>query len=177
MNELHEIKAILAVLREHMQTVDAALDSLRLDLVVTKQAVTSGPLDDFDLILRKEFMVMNRIFPIPHLDGVMIADERCPSFIRSIFVKIDVSVGPSSSGDKGKQGSQISTIQLENGLTEIKADVFQEFPYCCVAGLDEFADIMPARLPKMLPPQRAENHHIGPVPEKYPRLKLPVAWS
>ncbi|KAL3523012.1 hypothetical protein ACH5RR_015846 [Cinchona calisaya] len=207
MNELREIKAISAVLRKHMRTVDATLDSLRQDLVakvntkdvlgmvdtgathsfVTGREVrrlklelkehgycikvvnskaqpvlgialvklTLGqwcekfnlmavPLDDFDLILGKEFMATNKIFLIPHLDGVMIADERCPSFIPSVFVKTDVSVGPSSSRDRGKRGSQISAIQLENGLMGIKADVFQEWPDCCVAVLDEFADIMPA---------------------------------
>ncbi|KAL3518411.1 hypothetical protein ACH5RR_021000 [Cinchona calisaya] len=73
MNDLREINAISAVLREHMRTVDATIDFL--------------------------------------------------------------SVGPSSSGDRGKQGSQISAIQLENDLTEIKADVFQEWPDCCVRNL------------------------------------------
>ncbi|KAL3534028.1 hypothetical protein ACH5RR_007549 [Cinchona calisaya] len=255
MNELHEIKAISAILREHMRTVDATLDSLRQDLVVTKKGVASGagteadgllyiqakvngkdvlamvdagathsfetgcevrrlklelkeheyrikavnsetqpmlgvasveltleqwcgkcnlmavPLDDFNLILGKEFMATIKIFPIPHLDGVMIADERCSSFIHSVFVR--TNVGPSSSGDRGKRGSQILAIQLENGLTGIKADVFQEWPDCCVAGLEKFADIMPAGLPKMLPPQCVENHHIGPVPGAIPSAEAP----
>ncbi|KAL3500423.1 hypothetical protein ACH5RR_039516 [Cinchona calisaya] len=136
MTDLLEIKAISAVLREHMRTVDATLDSLRQDLsanvngidvlamvdtrathsfvtgwevrrlklklkehgyrikVINSEAqavlgvasvdLTLGPwsgkctlmavpLDD--LKLGKEFMAMNKIFPIPHLDGVMIADE------------------------------------------------------------------------------------------------------
>ncbi|KAL3502562.1 hypothetical protein ACH5RR_037011 [Cinchona calisaya] len=149
MNDLRQIKAISAVLREHMHTVDATLDSLRQDLsakvngidvlamldtgathsfvtgrevhwlklelkehryrikAVNSEAqcvlgvasieLTLGPwsgkcslmavsLDDFGLMLGKEFMATNKIFPIPHLDGVMIADERCPTFIPSIFV-------------------------------------------------------------------------------------------
>ncbi|KAL3497957.1 hypothetical protein ACH5RR_040689 [Cinchona calisaya] len=139
MNDLREIKAISAILREHMQTMNATLDSLRQDLsakvkgidvlamvdtgathsfitgrevlwlklelkehgyrikAVNSEAqlvlgvasveLTLGPwsgkcnlmavpLDDFDLILGKELMATNKIFPIPHLDGVMIADER-----------------------------------------------------------------------------------------------------
>ncbi|KAL3506692.1 hypothetical protein ACH5RR_032074 [Cinchona calisaya] len=108
-------------------------------------------------------MATNKIFPIPHLDGVMIADERCLSFIPSVFVRTNVSVGLSSSGDRDKRGSQISAIQLENGLTKIKPDMFQELLDCCVAGLDEFADIMPVGLSKKLPPQRVDNHHIEPV--------------
>ncbi|KAL3501549.1 hypothetical protein ACH5RR_035998 [Cinchona calisaya] len=116
-------------------------------------------------------MATNKIFPIPHLDGVMIVDERCPSFIHSVSVKTDVSIGPSFTGDNRKRGSQISAIQLENDLTGIKVDVFQEWPDCCVAGLDEFADIMPAGLPKELPPQRVDNLHIGPVPGTIPSAK------
>ncbi|KAL3507090.1 hypothetical protein ACH5RR_032472 [Cinchona calisaya] len=34
------------------------------------------PLHDFDLILGKEFMATYKIFSIPHLDGVIIANER-----------------------------------------------------------------------------------------------------
>ncbi|KAL3509211.1 hypothetical protein ACH5RR_028612 [Cinchona calisaya] len=130
MNDLREIKAISVVLKEHMQTVDATLDSLRQDLAVPKKAIASGslprdgllhvqakvnekdvlamvdtgvthsfvtgrevlrlklelkeqgkcnlmavPLDDFDLILGKKFMATNKIFSIPHLDGVMIVDK------------------------------------------------------------------------------------------------------
>ncbi|KAL3537704.1 hypothetical protein ACH5RR_001070 [Cinchona calisaya] len=140
MNDLREIKAILAVLREHMRIVDATLDSLRQDLTTRsfvtgrtthqlklelqkhryrikvvnseaqpvlgvalvkltlgpwsgKYSLMAAPLDDFDLKLGKEFMTMNKIFPIPHLDGVMIADERrrqakrAPPDIRKQFDK------------------------------------------------------------------------------------------
>ncbi|KAL3500934.1 hypothetical protein ACH5RR_040027 [Cinchona calisaya] len=248
MNDLREIKAISTVLREHMRTVDASLDSLWHDLAVTKKVcllakvngidvlamvdigathsfvtgrevcrlklemkehmyrikdvnaeaqlvlgvasveLTLGQwygkcnlmavlLDDFDLILGKEFMATNRIFPIPHLDGVMIADERCPSFIPTIFVKTDSSVGPSSSGDRGKWDSQISAIQLENGLIEIKADMFQELPDCCMAGLDEFADIMPSGCLRCCPLNVLRIITLDQSLEQYPRLKLHVAWS
>ncbi|KAL3518612.1 hypothetical protein ACH5RR_021201 [Cinchona calisaya] len=126
MADLREIKAISAVLREHMRTakvngmdVLAMVDTgathsfvtgrevrrLKLELKehgyrikainseaqpvlgVASVEMTLGPwsgkcslmavpLDDFDLILGKEFMATNKIFPIPHLDGIMIADER-----------------------------------------------------------------------------------------------------
>ncbi|KAL3529612.1 hypothetical protein ACH5RR_008934 [Cinchona calisaya] len=147
MNDLREIKAISTVLKKHMRTVDATLDSLMYDLVVTKKAVASVLLDDFDLILGKEFMATNKIFPIPHLDGVMFTDERCPSFIPSGFVKTEFSAGPSSSGDRGKWG------------------------------LDEFTDIMPAGLPKILPPQCVDNHHIGPVPGAILSTKAPCCME
>ena len=34
----------------------------------------ASQMDDFDLILDKDFIVANRIYPIPHLDGVMVND-------------------------------------------------------------------------------------------------------
>ncbi|KAL3522774.1 hypothetical protein ACH5RR_015608 [Cinchona calisaya] len=225
MNDSREIKAISAVLREHMQMVDASLDSLSHDLAVTKKAAKVNGIDVLAMIdtgathsfvigrevrrlkleLKKHKYRIKAVNaeaqpvlgvasveltlgqwcgkcnltanPIPHLNGVMIADERCPSFIPSIFVKTNGSVDPSFSSDKGKRGSHILAIQLENGLTEFKADVFQELPDCCVAGLDEFADIMPAGLPKMLPPQRAENHHIGLVPGAIPSVEAPCCME
>ncbi|KAL3499768.1 hypothetical protein ACH5RR_038861 [Cinchona calisaya] len=156
MADLSGIKAISAVLREHMRTVDATLDSLRQNLAakvngmdvlamvdtgttrsfVTRREVRSlklelkehgyrikavnseaqpvlgvasveltlgpwsgkcslmaVPLDDFDLILGKEFMATNKIFPIPHLDSIMIADERCPTFLPSVFVNTNAVAG------------------------------------------------------------------------------------
>ncbi|KAL3534859.1 hypothetical protein ACH5RR_003320 [Cinchona calisaya] len=156
MADLREIKAISAVLREHMRTVDATLDSLRQDLALKvngmdvlamvdtrathsfvtgrevrrlklelkehgyrikalnseaqpvlgvaslemtlgpwsgKCSLMAVPLDDFDLILGKEFMATNKIFPIPHLYGIMIADERCPTFLPSVCVNANVVAG------------------------------------------------------------------------------------
>ncbi|KAL3535011.1 hypothetical protein ACH5RR_003472 [Cinchona calisaya] len=248
MSDLRELKAISAVLREHMRTVDATLDSLRQDFAITTeksipprdgllyvQAKVNGievlamvdtgathsfvtgrdvrrlklelkehgyrikavnseaqpvlgvasveltfgpwsgkcslmavPLDDFDLILGKEFMGTNKIFLIPHLDGIMIADERCPTFIPFVFVNANTIAGPLSKNDRDKRGGQISAIQLENGLkrgeitylaalVEIKPDVFQEVPDCCAVVLDEFVDIMPAELPKMWSEKRLKG--------------------
>ncbi|KAL3530276.1 hypothetical protein ACH5RR_009598 [Cinchona calisaya] len=156
MTNLREIKAISVVLREHMRTVDATLDSLRQDLsakvndtdilamvdtgathsFVTgrevrrlklelkehgyrikavnseaqpvlgvalveltldpwsgKCSLMAVPLDDFDLILGKKFMATNKIFSIPHLDGVMIVNKMCPTFIPSIFVNTNAIAG------------------------------------------------------------------------------------
>ncbi|KAL3520637.1 hypothetical protein ACH5RR_018786 [Cinchona calisaya] len=67
-------------------------------------------LDDFDLILGKEFMTTNKIFPVPHLDGITIADERCPTFIPSVFVNTNAIAGPSSRNDTDKLGGQILAI-------------------------------------------------------------------
>ncbi|KAL3518578.1 hypothetical protein ACH5RR_021167 [Cinchona calisaya] len=44
------------------------------------------PLDDFDLILAKEIMATNKIFSVPHLNSVMVADEKCPTFILTFTI-------------------------------------------------------------------------------------------
>ena len=38
-------------------------------------------LDDFDLILGVEFFVQATAIAMPHLGGILITDELCPSFI------------------------------------------------------------------------------------------------
>ncbi|KAL3523009.1 hypothetical protein ACH5RR_015843 [Cinchona calisaya] len=93
-------------------------------------SLMANPLDDFDLILGKKFMATNKIFPIPHLYGKMITDERCLTFI----AVVSMATALSSSG-KGTQSSMISAMQLESGLkhrdltywavlVKIKHDVF-----------------------------------------------------
>ncbi|KAL3533321.1 hypothetical protein ACH5RR_006842 [Cinchona calisaya] len=119
------------------------------------------PLDDFNLILGKELMTTNKNFPIPHLNGVMVADERYPTFLPTFIIATNVSAS-SSSSDKGKTSGQILDMQLENrlkqgeviylaALVETKPDVFQEVPHGCMPMLDDFVDIIPAEMPKKFP--------------------------
>ena len=41
----------------------------------------ASQMDDFDLILGKDFIVANRIYPISHLDSVMVDDGQSPGFV------------------------------------------------------------------------------------------------
>ncbi|KAL3518472.1 hypothetical protein ACH5RR_021061 [Cinchona calisaya] len=76
----------------------------QLKLELKEHGLMAVLLDDFDLILGKDFLATNKIFPIPHLDGVMIADGRCPTFIPSVFVNTNASAGSSSSNERDKRG-------------------------------------------------------------------------
>ncbi|KAL3525166.1 hypothetical protein ACH5RR_013538 [Cinchona calisaya] len=67
---------IKAVNSEAQSVLGIASVELTLGPWSDKCSLMAVPLDDFDLILGKEFMTTNKVFPIPHLDGVMIADER-----------------------------------------------------------------------------------------------------
>lgn len=44
----------------------------------------ASPMDDFDIILGKNFIVANKIYPVPHLDSVMVDDDRCPGFVLAV---------------------------------------------------------------------------------------------
>ncbi|KAL3520592.1 hypothetical protein ACH5RR_018741 [Cinchona calisaya] len=65
---------IKAVNSEAQPVLGFASVELTLGLWGGKCSLMAVPLDDFDFILEKEFMATNKIFPIPHLDSVMIAD-------------------------------------------------------------------------------------------------------
>ncbi|KAL3504475.1 hypothetical protein ACH5RR_034316 [Cinchona calisaya] len=83
-----EVRRLKLELKEHGYRIKAVNSEAQPVLGVASVELTLGPwsgkcnlmavpLDDFDLILGKEFMTTNKIFPIPHLDGIMIADESC----------------------------------------------------------------------------------------------------
>lgn len=139
------------------------------------------PLDDFDIILGNEFLVAAHVAVMPHLGGLLIADEPCPSFVQDVY---DVSKS------RDKKSGLLSAMQIERGLkhgectylaalVEIKPNIFQEVPDAVAELLDEFFDVMPSELPKVLPPMRAMNHKIelepgAIVPEKAPYRMSPM---
>lgn len=102
-------------------------------------------MDDFELIIGKQFMQANKIFPIPHLNGIMIVDARCPTFVSAFGAG-----GQSSANNKVKDKS-LTVIQVANCLkhekviylavlAEIKPNVYQEVPDAVAQMLDKFAD-------------------------------------
>ncbi|KAL3527885.1 hypothetical protein ACH5RR_012541 [Cinchona calisaya] len=66
---------VKAVNSEAQPVLGVALVELTLGPWSGKCSLMVVPLDDFDLILGKEFMATSKIFPIPNLDGIMIDDE------------------------------------------------------------------------------------------------------
>ena len=112
------------------------------------------PLDDFDLILGVDFLLRAKVALIPHLGGLMVLEEKQPCFVQALRAK---------DGGKG-QPEMLSTIQLKKGLKrgqetyvaaliEIKEGQTMEVPDSVVKILKEFSDVMPAELPKELPPR------------------------
>ena len=123
-------------------------------------------MDDFDLILGKDFMVANRIYPIPHLDGIMVDDDQNSGFVVAVRLPKQKS---------NQQKNMVSAVQIESSLrhnevvyittlVEMKPDMYREVPDAVAHVLEKFADLMPAELPRRLPPRRAVEHRIEFVP-------------
>lgn len=99
------------------------------------------PMDDFEIIMGLDFFVQAKGFAIPHLGGLMISDESCPSFV-------PVERGQSKEKPLMQSASQVKT-GLKKGettnlaaLVEIKPDKVVEVPDEIAAVLDEYSDVM-----------------------------------
>ena len=112
------------------------------------------PLEDFDLIFGVDFLLRAKVALIPHLGGLVVLEEKQPCFVKALRTK---------DGSKG-QPEMLSAIQLKKGLKkgqetyvaaliEIKEGQSMEVPDSVVKILKEFRDVMPAELPKELPPR------------------------
>ena len=124
-----------------------------------KGTILSVPLDDFDFILGNDFFQRAKVALLPHLNRLLIMDEKQPCFVASI-----------SKPPKRPMGEKtLSPLQLEKGLgkgkhsyvtalIEIKPDKHVEVPDAVVPMLKRFEDVMPPELPKKLPPRRQMNH-------------------
>lgn len=137
------------------------------------------PLDDFELILGNEFLKVAKVAVMPHLGGILIADEKQPCFVSGHAV---------NKRTREVKGGCLSAIQVQKGLRkgdvtylaaliEIKPDVQVEVPDEVAGLLKEFKDVMPPELPKTLPPRRATDHQIELHPGAKPPAKAPYRMS
>ena len=121
----------------------------------------SVPLDDFDFILSNDFFQRAKVTFLPHLNGLLIMDEKRPCFV----------VGISKPPKRPLGEKTLSALQLEKGLRkgkdtyvttliEIKLDKHVDVPDAVVPTLRRFEFVMPPELPKKLPPRRQTDHQI-----------------
>ena len=121
----------------------------------------SVPLDDFDFILGIDFFQRAKVALLPHLNGLLIMDEKQPCFVAGI----------NKSPNRPSGEKTLSALQLEKGLRkgehtyvtamiEIKLDKQVEVPDAIAPILSRFVDVMPPELPKKLPPRRQTDHRI-----------------
>ena len=112
---------------------------------------------------------------------MLILDEKQPC-----YVPVRRGAGNSKTS-KGKE-PMVSAMQVEHGLKkgemtylatliEMKQDKYVKVPDSVAGLLEEFADVMPSKLPKTLPPRRVVNHRIELVPVSKPPSKAPYRMS
>jgi hypothetical protein len=153
--------------------------SLRVGDWTGKVTFLVVPLDDFDIILGNAFFVLAKAVPMPFLGGLLIMDEEQPCFVKA--TKKDV-------GECSKKKGFISAMQLKDGLRrrevtylaalrEVKKRDAVEVPEKVAELLMEFRDVMPAELPKTLPPRRAVDHKIELMPGSIPPARAPYRMS
>ena len=136
-------------------------------------------LDDFDLILGVDFFLKAKVALLSHLGGLMFLEESMPCFVQAI---------QEGSGKKNQQPELLSAIQLKKGLkqgletyvaawVEIKEGQEMKVPGSVARLLHEFADVMPAALPKEFPPRRPIDHRIELIPRSKPPALAPYRMS
>ncbi|KAK9159687.1 hypothetical protein Syun_006028 [Stephania yunnanensis] len=121
------------------------------------------PLDDFDVILGNDFLHMGSIALMPFLRGLFVMNKSHPCF---------VPAANTISGKESTKLSHLSALQVKDGLrkgeptflatlVETKACKAANVPDMVVEVLEGFNDVMPAELPKELPPQRNGPEGVG----------------
>ncbi|XP_039018028.1 uncharacterized protein LOC120149241 [Hibiscus syriacus] len=136
-----------------------------------KESIKVIPLDDFNFLLGLSFLDRINAFPVPFADCLCILDPK-QQYI------VPVSRGP------GIEAKMLSAIQFSKGvckeeptfvasLVETEPTMTEEVPREVGQVLAEFKDVMPAELPKKLPPKREVDHKIELVENAKPPARAP----
>ncbi|CAN6455079.1 unnamed protein product [Victoria cruziana] len=136
-----------------------------------------APMDDFKMILGMELMCKAKMVPMPHLRTIGILDEKAPCMIQAQVAR----------RDKGK-ALMLSAIQLKKGLKrgddtflvairKVQGDAPGVVPEALAPVLKDFAAMMPAELPRRLPPRREVDHAIELVPSAKPPAMAPYRMA
>ncbi|XP_015084245.1 uncharacterized protein LOC107027655 [Solanum pennellii] len=152
---------------------------------VGKHNLMVMPLGEFDIILGIDFLRKFQFVPVPHLDGMMVINEKNTQFLKGVhpFVKV------SKVAKKKDKGILLFAILINKGLKkgdetilavliELKPDVTVEVPDCVVELLKQYSDVILPELPNKLPLRRDIIHKVellrGMVtPAQAPYLMVP----
>ncbi|KAE8674455.1 cytochrome P450 78A7-like [Hibiscus syriacus] len=140
-----------------------------------KEAIKVIPLDDFDFVLGLSFLDRINAFPVPFADCLCILDPKKQCII-------PVSRGPRI------EAKMLSAIEFSkavckeepNFLVALVCDepiTTKEVPAKVSHVLAEFKDVMPAELPKKLPPKREVDHKIELVKNAKPTTRAPYQMA
>ncbi|KAE8668323.1 cytochrome P450 78A7-like [Hibiscus syriacus] len=176
---LHVEKATGSIKTVNAEEVPIAGVAKGIELTVGgwsgKEAIKVIPLDDFDFVLGLSFLDRINAFPVPFADCLCILDPKQQCIV-------PVSRGP------GIEAKMLSAIQFSKGvrkeeptfvasLVETEPTMTEEVPREVGQVLAEFKDVMPAELPKKLPPKREVDHKIELVENAKPPARAPYRMA
>ncbi|KAA0060752.1 uncharacterized protein E5676_scaffold451G00440 [Cucumis melo var. makuwa] len=125
-------------------------------------------MDDFDMVLRMEFLLEHQVIPMP-LAKCLVITGSTPSIVQTDLRQPD--------GLK-----MISTMQLKKGLSRDEPTFMaiplnssqnsgETIPKEIMCVLEKYRDVMPDSLPKSLPTRKMIDHEIELVPRAKPPAK------
>ena len=115
---------------------------------------------------------------LPHLNGLLIMDEKQPCFVAGINKLPMRPLGEKTlSALQLKKGLRKGEHTYVAALIEIKPNKHVEVPDVVVVMLRRFADVMPPELPKKLPQRRQTDHQIELVPGSRPNAQDPYRMT
>ncbi|KAE8719061.1 cytochrome P450 78A7-like [Hibiscus syriacus] len=140
-----------------------------------RETIKVIPLDDFDFVLGLSFLDRINVFPVPFADCLCILDQKQQCIVpvgqgSGVGAKVLSAIQFSKAVRKEEPTFLAVLVCDEPGTTKDVPDVVSHI-------LAEFKDVMPAELPKKLPPKREVDHKIELVPNAEPPARAPYRMS
>ncbi|XP_039033835.1 uncharacterized protein LOC120169792 [Hibiscus syriacus] len=121
-----------------------------------RETIKVIPLDDFDFVLGLSFLERINAFPVPFPDCLCILDQKQQCIVPEVCKEEPIFL--------------VVLVCDELATTKDVPDVVSHV-------LAEFKDVMPAELPKKLPPKREVDHKIELVPNAEPLARAPYRMA
>ena len=131
---------------------------------------TVSPMDDFDVVIGLDFMVAAQAIPIPAASCLLFLGE-CPCVVpTTILSRSENKILSALQFKKGVKRGEPSYVVMPMYKDETNLDLV---PDGVKRVLQEFQNVMPKQLPKVLPPRRTVDHEIELLPIVKPLTKGP----
>lgn len=139
-------------------------------------------MESFDLVLGQTFSRMASAAVFPQLERLVIMDPKAPCMVNLCEPKVVCdtamlsAISLEKSLKKKKPGHDMFMAAMIGDWGE-SAPIDESLPDEIKGVLEDFADVMPAKLPDRLPPRRAVDHKIKLLPGSKPPALRPYRLS
>ncbi|XP_042974786.1 uncharacterized protein LOC122306425 [Carya illinoinensis] len=155
--------------------LDGVTHGVELQLGTWKGKVdfSVAPMDDFNIVLGMEFLRQFNVVSLPYYNSVCIL-EGGPCMIPTVSKPNTTQLLFAMQFKKGWKKSEVSYLaSMKEGEVKISSPPPKEIQRV----LRDYKDVMPAELPKQLPPRREVDHQIELEPGAKPPAKAPYRMS